>query len=691
MNSAYDHVCCAICLEPFVSPCTLGCGHTYCMRCLTDVNQCPMRCTNGPVPPASERRVNVALEAIVTHLDTQEARVDPRRVTLGPLIHRSPNGSVFRGTYDSRPVAVKQMNVPVGGVDALSTQQLREISLLRQCAHPNIVSVIGTSPPPESYFVTPWYEAGDLGSAIAAARAPLAIAITVRLAIAITDAIVFLHARNMMHRDVKPSNVLLAMPVADVASADATACTCVLADFGAARPASTSTMTHGVGTPAYAAPELLLNQRYGRAADLYSLAMTIFEMLAGAPPFSELQGPMQICMALTQNRRPALPPSTHHIFPPMLEAMWQQDPALRPPASEVLTALTDASTEFTGAAQASSAAEPDVSDSMDVDGVDGPAREIDPGTFDLAELSEEGEGRLRGTIQGLCLPPEVDDEASFCEFLSLKQGQMTKNIYLSARFRPGTPVGELKAAIVGVLTTFRARTADIRNLIAGLRLGPNQGDAVELSSKFHVDVEVAWHGLMRVPLRLVQHMIPGEAVGTFALPQAFQMHIPIRQGVTTMEQYVLMAQQKIMRLPLNVPDGMGREEVSMFVASALQELRNSCTSDRMWPAILIEERMAIQLHETPPGMEGGRVFIKTLTGKTITLNVPSITTTIESMKCMIQDKEGIPPDQQRLIYATRQLENHETIAEIGYPVNGNPFVNGRPEHALHLVLRLRGT
>ena len=58
---------------------------------------------------------------------------------------------------------------------------------------------------------------------------------------------------------------------------------------------------------------------------------------------------------------------------------------------------------------------------------------------------------------------------------------------------------------------------------------------------------------------------------------------------------------------------------------------------------------------------------------------------------MIQDKEGIPPDQQRLIYGTRQLDDSDTIAEIGYPVNGNPLVNGRPEHALHLILRLRGT
>ena len=195
------------------------------------------------------------------------------------LLGRGGMGVVYRARQlrMGRSVALKVLSAEMAEEPEVVARFLREAAIMRDLEHPGIVPIhdAGTGADGRPYLAMRLLETRTLRDVLA--DGPLTPDRALRLLAALAEALDHAHAHGVVHRDVKPANVLL-----DAAERP------YLADFGIAKAlADATSLTLGPevrGTPLYMAPE----QRDGRAghrSDLYSLACVAFEMLTGAPPF----------------------------------------------------------------------------------------------------------------------------------------------------------------------------------------------------------------------------------------------------------------------------------------------------------------------------------------------------------------------------------------------------------------------
>jgi serine/threonine-protein kinase len=203
------------------------------------------------------------------------------RWTVEREIARGGMATVYLGRdRDGARVAIKIMDPRLA--DALGAERfLREIGVVRAMDHPLIVPLLDSGETAGSlYYVMPYVAGETLAQRLQRERR-IPPGEAVRLSLDIASALGYAHARGVLHRDVKPENILLGDGGA------------LVADFGLARAigaADYERLTQTgiiVGTAHYMSPEQLLEERDldGRT-DVYSLACILFEMLTGAPPFT---------------------------------------------------------------------------------------------------------------------------------------------------------------------------------------------------------------------------------------------------------------------------------------------------------------------------------------------------------------------------------------------------------------------
>jgi serine/threonine protein kinase len=246
---------------------------------------------------------------------------------------------VWRGEDETltRPVAVKLLHQHLLPDQTSRTRFETEARLAASLSHPGIVTVYDVAVSEDEAAIVLEFVPGEGLNDVLAARGPLPEDEALELAAQVGDALDHAHRRGVIHRDVKPDNILV--------SPDGHA---RLVDFGIARVASETAQRLTLagttfGTLRYMAPEQLAGEPGNAQTDVFGLGATLYQMLSGRPPF-DADAPA----ALIRQQR-ARPPAIPRVAPRVMNAIWDAldaDPASRPSsAAEFAARLRDTEKE----------------------------------------------------------------------------------------------------------------------------------------------------------------------------------------------------------------------------------------------------------------------------------------------------------------------------------------------------------
>lgn len=218
-----------------------------------------------------------------------------------------------------RTVAVKVLH-PQFATEADFVARFRqEAQAAANLGHPNIVNIYDWGEQDHTYFIVMEFIEGKNLKEVINAQGPLSARKTMEIAAQVASALEFAHRHDVIHRDIKPHNIVLT-PTGGVK----------VTDFGIARRGTSSMTQTGsvLGTAQYISPEQAQGRVVGAQSDIYSLGVVMYEMLTGDPPFA---GENPVAVAVKQvNEEPVPPSRINPQVPPDLEAIVMRAMAKRP-------------------------------------------------------------------------------------------------------------------------------------------------------------------------------------------------------------------------------------------------------------------------------------------------------------------------------------------------------------------------
>ncbi|UUU33921.1 serine/threonine protein kinase [Streptomyces sp. CA-210063] len=259
------------------------------------------------------------------------------RYRLEDPVGQGGMGTVWRAADEvlDRPVAVKELRLDGGGdVEDRRTRReraLREARASARIDHPGVVRVYDVAEDADRLWIVMELVDAPSLETVVHDHGPLGVRETARVGLALTEALRRVHAAGVLHRDIKPGNVLLG-PGTRV----------VLTDFGIASLEDTRALTRSgvlIGSPEYIPPERALSRPTGPPSDLWSLGATLCTALTGRSPFARAST-AETLLAIVYDE-PELPDADCPLTP-LLRRLLAKDPAERPDADEIVAYLTAA-------------------------------------------------------------------------------------------------------------------------------------------------------------------------------------------------------------------------------------------------------------------------------------------------------------------------------------------------------------
>ena len=269
---------------------------------------------------------------------TMEGRVVADRYAVGELLGRGGMAEVYLATDRvlDRPVAFKILGGWLAGDATFVERFRREALAAARISHPNLVAVFDAGSEDDVHYIVMEFVAGETLADAIRSHGRLDATRATRIATDVADALEVAHAARMIHRDVKPANVMLTPDGRTK-----------LMDLGIARSLDGESITHAssiLGTAGYVSPEQARGDPVDHRSDIYSLGCVLFEMLTGRQPF-EAADPLAVAFKHVHDA--VIPPtSLEPSVPPALEGVilraMEKDPTERfQSAAEMASAMND--------------------------------------------------------------------------------------------------------------------------------------------------------------------------------------------------------------------------------------------------------------------------------------------------------------------------------------------------------------